>query len=101
MALQEAAEVGWLGSASTRPISIVTHAGTANCPPSLAAWTDTVSAANVIKLCMQAYMVHLFEDAYLCSIHAKRVTLFGAWLLAWVVLNCKTKTYGWVLLAAQ
>jgi hypothetical protein len=26
---------------------------------------------------LQAYMVHLFEDAYLCSIHAKRVTLFG------------------------
>lgn len=30
---------------------------------------------------LQAYMVHLFEDAYLCSIHAKRVTLFGEFFL--------------------
>lgn len=30
---------------------------------------------------LQAYMVHLFEDAYLCSIHAKRVTLFGVHVL--------------------
>ena len=55
MALQEAAEVR--------------H------PP--AAALAAVLTAHVSPLsCAQAYMVHLFEDAYLCSIHAKRVTLF-------------------------
>lgn len=36
----------------------------------------SVACVFAACVCPQAYMVHLFEDAYLCSIHAKRVTLF-------------------------
>ena len=33
------------------------------------------SALMAIQECTEAYMVGLFEDANLCAIHAKRVTL--------------------------
>ena len=61
MALQEAAEVSVPRAASHR------------CQPRGQALAQPVWPPRV---CPQAYMVHLFEDAYLCSIHAKRVTLF-------------------------
>ncbi|XP_038607606.1 histone H3-like centromeric protein A isoform X2 [Tachyglossus aculeatus] len=28
------------------------------------------------RLAAEAFLVHLFEDSYLCSLHARRVTLF-------------------------
>ncbi|KAL0206746.1 hypothetical protein P9112_012457 [Eukaryota sp. TZLM1-RC] len=33
-------------------------------------------AMEALQESAESYLVHLFEDAYLCSIHAKRVTLF-------------------------
>ena len=35
----------------------------------------SVACVFAACVCPQAYMVHLFEDANLCAIHAKRVTL--------------------------
>ncbi|NXX31289.1 CENPA protein, partial [Nicator chloris] len=33
-------------------------------------------AAPFIRLATEAFIVRLLEDAYLCSLHARRVTLF-------------------------
>ena len=33
-------------------------------------------AQFVLLQASEAYLVHLFEDSLLCSIHAKRVTIF-------------------------
>ncbi|XP_010266471.1 PREDICTED: histone H3-like centromeric protein HTR12 isoform X2 [Nelumbo nucifera] len=46
-------------------------------------WTLLIPAAPFIRTAAEDYLVHLFEDAMLCAIHAKRVTLMQKdWALA-------------------
>ncbi|KAF8413302.1 hypothetical protein HHK36_001280 [Tetracentron sinense] len=46
-------------------------------------WKLVIPAAPFIRTAAEDYLVHLFEDAMLCAIHAKRVTLMKKdWELA-------------------
>lgn len=37
----------------------------------------TVDSLNLFQTACEMFLVHLFEDAYLCTLHAKRVTLMN------------------------
>lgn len=45
-------------------------------PPEDSGFKYQIAALQALQEAAEAYLVTLFEDAYLCTIHAKRVTLF-------------------------